>query len=89
MDKHVCFMTLNISIHAPLAGSDSASNAANICALISIHAPLAGSDTFVHFATRRKIISIHAPLAGSDHMLKTWNPEAFKFQSTLPSRGAT
>ena len=35
------------------------------------------------------MISIHAPLAGSDYPFHDSFRNAFKFQSTLPSRGAT
>ena len=59
------------------------------CTLISIHAPLTGSDgvtDYVAFCTR---ISIHAPLTGSDPRQQISVNIYIKFQSTLPSQGAT
>ena len=56
-----------ISIHAPLAGSDSVRLISVRDIRISIHAPLAGSDPFSIFGrVAKNRISIHAPLAGSD-----------------------
>ena len=56
---------------------------------ISIHAPLAGSDYEDKEGFLKRVISIHAPLAGSDDVDK-WNDiNELRFQSTLPSRGAT
>ena len=57
----------DISIHAPLAGSDSLVFLCLCVVLISIHAPLAGSDQRGYHAIALATISIHAPLAGSDH----------------------
>ena len=57
---------------------------------ISIHAPLAGSDNIMkNCLTIQPHISIHAPLAGSDGANFEWCKESQKFQSTLPSQGAT
>ena len=58
-----------ISIHAPLAGCDSAPRWGGTGLKISIHAPLAGCDRRCP-AGRAGIgnISIHAPLAGCDHL---------------------
>ena len=56
---------------------------------ISIHAPLAGSDRKVFFYAHGMRISIHAPLAGSDDSSLFFRSGRPKFQSTLPSRGAT
>ena len=57
---------------------------------ISIHAPLAGSDERGRESlSRGSGISIHAPLAGSDVNAVSSGYRSDKFQSTLPSRGAT
>ena len=55
-----------ISIHAPLAGCDSASHDVFDVATISIHAPLAGCDPPLLPPQLYTKISIHAPLAGCD-----------------------
>ena len=105
-------MSRDISIHAPLAGSDPEGEEfearveefqstlpsrgatglvyGNFCAgNISIHAPLAGSDGKLPAVADDRAISIHAPLAGSDDSLAARYGRDVKFQSTLPSRGAT
>ena len=57
---------------------------------ISIHAPLTGSDLYRMRQGRYGIlISIHAPLTGSDTVLGYDGDILVKFQSTLPSQGAT
>ena len=56
---------------------------------ISIHAPLAGSDGWEKYEEMTDEISIHAPLAGSDPLRFLPMHWQEKFQSTLPSRGAT
>ena len=56
---------------------------------ISTHAPLAGSDRIDHVVSLPRSISTHAPLAGSDFVLRRVFRQAFGFQPTLPSRGAT
>ena len=56
---------------------------------ISIHAPLAGSDDNGRVLSADFLISIHAPLAGSDTIRLKTTTLPPKFQSTLPSRGAT
>ena len=58
-------LSAKVSIHAPLAGSDSdqlAQWADYLHRCVSIHAPLAGSDMS---SRRREVVSIHAPLTGS------------------------
>ena len=55
-----------ISIHVPLAGSDSFGKRISACRMISIHVPLAGSDDKVSNELRDLWISIHVPLVGSD-----------------------
>ena len=58
--------------------------------MISIHAPLAGSDFDpTTLDANTTYISIHAPLAGSDRGDTQIIHDDEKFQSTLPSRGAT
>ena len=56
---------------------------------ISIHAPRTGSDVVVRIDNGLAIISIHAPRTGSDTRQREKMWEAFRFQSTLPARGAT
>ena len=58
-------------------------------AIISIHAPRAGSDHSSLAGRRTGNISIHAPRAGSDPQAPTKTIRLYKFQSTLPVRGAT
>ena len=91
---------LQISIHAPHAGSDRRQNSTSRIykrgedspvyglAEISIHAPHAGSDLAYDLDFAVVLISIHAPHAGSD--LRRCPPVCCcRFQSTLPMRGAT
>ena len=80
---------VKISIHAPLAGSDQNPLDCVQNVTISIHAPLAGSDVIVCVALYIAIISIHAPLAGSDKERRRKGQHKHRFQSTLPSQGAT
>ena len=56
---------------------------------ISIHAPRAGSDLKRVAGLVTMNISIHAPRAGSDHKILIEPAYTYKFQSTLPVRGAT
>ena len=79
-----------ISIHAPLTGSDGALSLRPGYYPISIHAPLTGSDgTTVPLPGSSGKISIHAPLTGSDGLHGKRTERTFRFQSTLPSQGAT
>ena len=79
-----------ISIHTPLAGSDTAHRRPRTQADgISIHTPLAGSDVWSPSYSTYGLISIHTPLAGSDQMQTAWQALINQFQSTLPSRGVT
>ena len=58
--------------------------------VISIHAPLTGSDLKYKIDVIETLkISIHAPLTGSDLELLRKQSRHWKFQSTLPSQGAT
>ncbi len=81
---------IDISIHAPLTGSDFLAIGLFCICGISIHAPLTGSDETepVH-DTDGILISIHAPLTGSDSKATSRKLCRDKFQSTLPSQGAT
>ena len=64
----ILFQIINVSIHAPYAGSDGHKpHRLRMVQSVSIHAPYAGSD--VEQLTRMRatqIVSIHAPYAGSD-----------------------
>ena len=80
-----------ISIHAPRTGSDCQPfQTPPTHQRISIHAPRTGSDVVVDaFKPSRFLISIHAPRTGSDKARAQMVLEGYKFQSTLPARGAT
>ena len=61
-----------------------------LCDVISIHAPCTGSDPIVKgFSDIFLSISIHAPCTGSDISGGLLAATRWKFQSTLPARGAT
>ena len=77
-----------ISIHAPLTGSDQVVATDGALVRISIHAPLTGSDIEEEGGASKVLISIHAPLTGSDDFL-FFHIYLLLFQSTLPSQGAT
>ncbi len=80
----------NISIHAPLAGSDPWARPQNNSEFrISIHAPLAGSDRLKAWAAC--LTSYFNPRSPRGERLQHCEiqPPATVFQSTLPSRGAT
>ncbi len=110
--EHVVREAYKISIHAPLTGSDPPGCAIWERLLISIHAPLTGSDYGGHNGhygrvdfnprsphrerqicasvfTPEVVISIHAPLTGSDVDVWVFCSVYYRFQSTLPSQGAT
>ena len=57
---------VDVSTHAPLAGSDDGRSHHLGIGLVSTHAPLAGSDGGVPAARGHQQVSTHAPLAGSD-----------------------
>ena len=61
-----------ISIHTPLAGSDSDAGDVETRIDISIHTPLAGSDRSANIVPCDERISIHTPLAGSDRRNETF-----------------
>ena len=82
-------MSVIISIHAPLTGSDVSVQSGDFKAGISIHAPLTGSDVgVVNFAPANGAISIHAPLTGSDGRLIPIerNPDDFNPRSPYGER---
>ena len=83
-------MTLNISIHAPLAGSDLGScGSALEVDLISIHAPLAGSDPCPPAKdTGANDFNPRSP-CGERPTAPVSALDTSGFQSTLPLRGAT
>ena len=78
-----------ISIHAPRTGSDKTVVTESGNRLISIHAPRTGSDLSQGSLSTNFDISIHAPRTGSDRFDSHSSIRRFKFQSTLPARGAT
>ena len=57
--------------------------------LINFNPPMQGTTRHAHRFGRVGDISIHASLAGSDALVAPALVQAFKFQSTLPLRGAT
>ena len=79
-----------ISIHAPLAGSDP-----EIRMFCTSNSDFNPRSPCGERRSRRcevkggSYISIHAPLAGSDRIPEEPVPSPFQFQSTLPLRGAT
>ena len=73
----------------PARGATPPQAAHSRASAISIHAPRTGSDVNRrHSVTAYKQISIHAPRTGSDRSGMYHAPQ-WKFQSTLPARGAT
>ena len=56
---------------------------------ISIHAPRTGSDGCWTVVNPLSVISIHAPRTGSDPPCRKSRLFCWRFQSTLPARGAT
>ena len=87
LDRYIRYA--DISIHAPLTGSDFRFPARFMVFDISIHAPLTGSDIQWQLSGRCCGISIHAPLTGSDRAAMVSPETTSRFQSTLPSQGAT
>ena len=78
-----------ISIHAPLTGSDSGTDPCRLGSLISIHAPLTGSDHDTsHYGPHRNDFNPRSPYGERprDDPLRALRQ---RFQSTLPLRGAT
>ena len=86
----ICFVGINISIHAPHAGCDVCLGHQAVFRLdISIHAPHAGCDFVILVACFALCISIHAPHAGCDDCILRSGGTPALFQSTHPMRGAT
>ena len=79
----------DISIHAPLAGSDPRCASGSQAIRISIHAPLAGSDSCR--AAGRSPARHFNPRSpcGERPTSRRRPPRSPRFQSTLPLRGAT
>ena len=78
-----------ISIHAPLAGSDTENHYHNCHCNISIHAPLAGSDYIaLGSALESTNFNPRSP-CGERRVFFRASSIIRKFQSTLPLRGAT
>ena len=80
---------MEISTHAPRAGSDETRETARLEHLISTHAPRAGSDRLAVGLVADQDISTHAPRAGSDVPISSGFAASQLFQPTLPVRGAT
>ena len=90
-DKGCYYGLTDVSIHAPHAGSDRVRVVPSSGGgEVSIHAPHAGSDAGSREQVRsRQGVSIHAPHAGSDREGGQIPISSARFQSTLPTRGAT
>ena len=82
--------TENISIHAPLTGSDDGPMGhATHAAHFNPRSPY-GERPVIDAAVEEETgISIHAPLTGSDILALRTLQRHYIFQSTLPLRGAT
>ena len=86
----VRYNTIEISIHAPLAGrDDSGSLRTNNGALFQSTRPLRGATARARRPGATAPISIHAPLAGRDVAVPGHAADTIGFQSTHPLRGAT
>ena len=80
---------LLISIHTPLAGSDSNASIKSSFGNISIHTPLAGSDArHCGNGSTSMYFNPHSP-CGERHFPHALKIACKTFQSTLPLRGAT
>ena len=73
-----------ISIHAPLTGSDETGVWEDRCVFISIHAPLTGSDAIWQRHPGGPYISIHAPLTGSDNVGRNLKKQPQYFNPRSP-----
>ena len=80
---------VDISIHAPLAGSDEAGKKMLGKEAFQSTLPLRGATRGCRIEHEVAKISIHAPLAGSDQSDIVRDQFGLQFQSTLPLRGAT
>ena len=87
--QEVCnVFTRNFNPRSP-HGERRRSNRRTDRGTISIHAPRTGSDEHLRKHDRADGISIHAPRTGSDTPSATRAFGTYRFQSTLPARGAT
>ena len=73
-----------VSIHAPRAGRDVDSDAADHRAAVSIHAPRAGRDPRLYHVPLPRRVSIHAPRAGRDPLSKDAHPTPVCFNPRAP-----
>ena len=78
-----------ISIHAPLTGSDHTLGTHTQQGEFQSTLPLRGATRNIRRTIANKQISIHAPLTGSDFFPQCCAKWQTSFQSTLPLRGAT
>ena len=80
----------NISIHAPLTGSDLVTVPLSFFRSISIHAPLTGSDTQPRKRWKTPgTFQSTLPSQGATCRVYHEHRSDYQFQSTLPSQGAT
>ena len=83
------FNSFSVSIHAPHAGSDFRGQFENFVKGVSIHAPHAGSDGFItDTRTNGRSFNPRSP-RGERRSRMGKSSRLRKFQSTLPTRGAT
>ena len=88
--KAATFVRVVISIHAPRTGSDLPGRFPSAAAAyFNPRSPHGERPPRRGRTRRRNGISIHAPRTGSDATVSGMTAEEFKFQSTLPARGAT
>ena len=80
----------DISIHAPRTGSDTPLlKIPNNCSIMSIHAPRTGSDQMEE-KTKTAGTDFNPRSPHGERRPAEWRtPMIYKFQSTLPARGAT
>ena len=91
-DPPVCAIweRLLISIHAPLTGSDSGGHNGHYGRVdFNPRSPHRERQICASVFTPEVVISIHAPLTGSDVDVWVFCSVYYRFQSTLPSQGAT
>ena len=80
---------LDVSTHAPLAGSDLLFGAIDDFFEFQPTLPLRGATARRRRQVPPLVVSTHAPLAGSDAPAETVALQLRVFQPTLPLRGAT
>ena len=81
---------INISIHAPHAGSDIAPTSCHVhWEDFNPRSPCGERLYAPAYKNKQYPISIHAPHAGSDRLSRSAATSSRAFQSTLPMRGAT